>query len=170
MELILFLVSVWIVLWLALKFYRAREREALLRAMDGLTFEHYIAWLLQHQGYSHVEVTKGSGDFGADIIATKGGLRYAIQVKRHSGRVSRDAVSDAVAAKDYYGCNAAMVITNSYLSQPALDFANSVGCEIVDRGTLAAWILQVQSASPSDAQEQLPEPVAAPPSAGALIS
>ena len=46
--------------------------------------------------------------------------------------------------KDYYGCDAAMVITNSYLSQAALDFANSVGCKVVDRDILAEWILQVQ--------------------------
>lgn len=107
MELILFLIVVWIALWIYYKIYQAQQREARLRAisiaqvdsMDGLSFEHYIAWLLRQHGWERVEVTRGSGDFGADILATKNGLRYAIQVKRHSGKVSRRAVSDAVAAK-----------------------------------------------------------------------
>ncbi|MCL6642948.1 MAG: hypothetical protein K6T71_06480, partial [Candidatus Bipolaricaulota bacterium] len=39
----------------------------------------------------------------------------------------------------------AMVITNSYLSQFALDFAKSTGCVVVDRSKLAEWIFIVQS-------------------------
>lgn len=136
------------------------ESDALQRAftlsdvdnMDGIAFEHYVANLLRSEGYSKVEVSKASGDFGVDITASKSSLRYAIQVKRYSGTVSRRAVSDAVAGKGHYSCDSAMVITNSYLSKQSKEFAASVRCEIVDRDILGEWILRFQASGP---QEQL---------------
>lgn len=141
---------------------RAKEREratqeARLRTidlsdidkMDGLPFEHYIANLLKHEGFTQVEVTKGSGDFGVDVIALKSNCRYAIQVKRSSGTVSRRAVSDAVAGKRHYSCSAAMVVTNGYLSRQSKDFASSVGCEIIDRDILTEWIMRFQASGTS---------------------
>lgn len=134
------------------------KRDALQRAftlsdvdnMDGLAFEHYVANLLRSEGYSKVEVSKASGDFGVDITAFKSSLRYAIQVKRYTGTVSRRAVSDAVAGKGHYSCDLAMVITNSYLSKQSKEFARSVRCEIVDRDILGEWILRFQASGPQD--------------------
>ena len=39
--------------------------------MDGHTFEHYCAGLLRRNGFHHVEVTRGSGEQGIDILAWK---------------------------------------------------------------------------------------------------
>jgi restriction system protein len=128
--------------------------------MNGVTFEHYVARLLQHQGFARVEVSKASGDFGVDIIACKGPRRYAIQVKRWSGTLSRTAISDAVAGKEHYRCNSAMVVTNSFLSAKAKQFASSVGCEIVDRDMLSEWILKFQG--PGPAPQVLAPPMSAP--------
>ena len=141
-------------------YLRERERvaaqEARFRAlspsnidnMDGLSFEYYVATLLEHEGFTRVEVTKGSGDFGVDVVASKGSYRYAIQVKRSSGIVSRRAVSDAVAGKNHYSCNAAMVVTNGYLSKQSKQFASSVGCEIIDRDKITEWITRFQASGP----------------------
>jgi len=128
-----------------------KSREARLRAldiasvdnMDGISFEYYVAWLLKHKDFTEVMVTKGSNDYGADIIATKDDKKYSIQVKRYSSNISRRAISDAVGAKDYYGCNAAMVITNSYFSKNAKIFSNTVNCVLIDRDTLGSWILEI---------------------------
>lgn len=49
--------------------------------MDGLEFEQFCAQLLRDNGFNHVEVTKGSGDFGIDILAEKMGVTFAIQCK-----------------------------------------------------------------------------------------
>lgn len=111
--------------------------------MDGLAFERCAATLLRSEGFTDVQVTKGSGDFGVDVLASKGSLRYAIQVKRYEGVVSRQAVSDAVAGKDHFSCNAAMVITNSYLSKRSRGFARSVGCAVVDRDVLSDWLARL---------------------------
>lgn len=104
--------------------------------MNGLEFEVYIARLLRHMGYK-VENIKASVDFGVDIIAKKQDETYAIQVKRHSYPVSRRAVSDAVAGKQHYNCDKAMVITNNYFTKDAIALANSCDCILIDRKTLA---------------------------------
>ena len=66
--------------------------------MDGIEFEFYIDKLLKNEGF-YSNVTKGSNDFGVDIIASKNKERYAVQVKRYTNNVSRIAVSDAVVLK-----------------------------------------------------------------------
>ena len=108
-------------------------------AMDGLEFERYVSRILKSRGFI-TQVTPATGDLGVDIIATRGGVRYAIQVKRYQKAVSRRAVSDAVAAKDYYHCSGAMVITNSYFSSGAIELAKSAHCELVDRHIFAKWV------------------------------
>lgn len=108
--------------------------------MSGFDFEHYIGDLLSNRGYK-IKVTKPSGDFGSDIIALKDGNKYSIQVKRRVDNISRNAVSDAVAAKDYYGCNMAMVVTNSSYTSGAIELAKATKCILVDREILTDWIL-----------------------------
>ena len=49
--------------------------------MEGHDFEYYCADLLRYNGYEDVEVTKGSGDFGVDILMSKGEVTYAVQCK-----------------------------------------------------------------------------------------
>lgn len=114
--------------------------------MSGIEFEHYLQRLLMHLGYQ-VQITKGSGDLGVDLIATGNNEKYAIQAKRYeNAKVSRRAISDAVAGMAYYGCNKAMVITNNYFTPDAITLAQSTGCILIDRNTLAKWIVEYQNA------------------------
>ena len=108
-------------------------------SMDGLGFEHFVAKLLSQRGFS-AEVTKGSGDLGVDILATNPKGRFAIQVKRYNQPVSRRAVSDAVAGRDHYKCDFAMVITNNYFTNDAKKLAGTNSCLLVDRDELQIWI------------------------------
>ncbi len=134
------------------KYYIDRMRIQALRAlrladvdnMSGIDFERYVGRLLDHRGF-RTKRTKGSGDFGVDLIAHKNGIKYSIQVKRSISNVSRRAVSDAVAGKDHYGCNAAMAITNSYFSKGAIEMARSTGCELIGRDTISKWIIDFQA-------------------------
>lgn len=107
--------------------------------MKGLDFEHYVAEIMRYQGYS-TSVTRSSGDLGIDVIAKQGRTRYAVQVKRYKGPVSRHAVSDAVAGKFHYRCNQAMVVTNSTFTTGAKTLANSTQCLLIDRTQLQKWI------------------------------
>ena len=54
-----------------------------LRKIDPFEFEEYIATIYQGWGYP-CRVTKGQGDYGADIIAENDEEKLAIQVKRYS--------------------------------------------------------------------------------------
>ncbi|MCW1968179.1 MAG: restriction endonuclease [Anaerolineae bacterium] len=107
--------------------------------MDGLDFEHYVARLLSHRGY-RTHVTPGSNDYGVDVVAERGSERFAVQVKRYKGKVSRRAVSDAVGAMRHYNCNRCMVVTNSYYTDDAQVLADTNHCVLVDRDELSSWI------------------------------
>lgn len=116
--------------------------------MSGFEFEQFICHVFNKKGYE-TEITSSSGDFGVDIIAQKSSEKIAIQVKRHNSKVSRHAVSDAVAGKSYYGCNCAMVVTNSTFTEGAKDMAAKTQCILIDREILSNWINEPSILFPS---------------------
>lgn len=91
--------------------------------MDGHDYEYAVARYLKSIGYTGTKVTKGSGDFGVDVLANKGGHKYAVQCKYYSSPVGVAAVQEAVAGKVYYGCDRAMVVTNSTFTKAAWELA-----------------------------------------------
>lgn len=90
--------------------------------MDGTDFEEYCADILSLNGYD-CEVTRKSGDYGADIIAKKNGTSYAVQCKCYSGSVGLSAVQEANGGRDYYGTSRAVVLTNSSFTKQAINGA-----------------------------------------------
>ena len=99
--------------------------------MTGHEYERVVAAYLKHKGYSRVKVTKGSGDFGVDVIAHKGKKKYAVQCKYYKSPVSLDAVQEVIAGKVMYGCNAAMVVTNSTFTKAAEELAKQNGVVLI---------------------------------------
>jgi len=104
-------------------------------SMNGIDFEHFLCDLFSKSGYKS-EVTKGSGDQGADLIIEKFGERTVVQAKCYSGAVSNSAIQEAVAAKAHYNCSYAMVVTNSCFTKSAMQLANSNNVELWDREIL----------------------------------
>lgn len=75
------------------------------RLDNGYEFEKYIANLLRDLGYINVEVTSGSGDNGADVLAEKNGTTYAIQCKWSSlgnNNIGNRAVQEIFSGKAFY--------------------------------------------------------------------
>ncbi|MBH1956459.1 restriction endonuclease [Candidatus Saccharibacteria bacterium] len=105
-------------------------------AMDGLEFERYVAGLLRKNGFCNVSLTE-KYDFGVDIIAEKDGVRWGVQVKHYSGLVKASAVRQVVTGLKLYGCDRAMVVTNSTYSATARKLAAGNDCELIDRRSLA---------------------------------
>jgi len=99
--------------------------------MTGLQFEKYIANVLKQRGFMNVQLTE-QYDLGVDIIADKDGIRWGIQVKRYSGLVKAEAVRQVVTALKLYGCDRAMVVTNSTFSKQAKILARHNDCVLVD--------------------------------------
>ncbi|MEZ4632559.1 MAG: restriction endonuclease [Deinococcales bacterium] len=112
-----------------------QKQLAKIDSMKGLEFEAFVSELLAHKGYKTTN-TKGSGDFGVDVIAQRGRTRYAIQVKRYRSKVSRTAISDAVAGKYHWKCDKAWVFTNNYFTDDAKELADSTDCLLTDRDGL----------------------------------
>ncbi len=93
--------------------------------MNGHDYEYVVAQYLMGQGYTNVEVTKASGDYGIDVIANKDGHKYAVQCKYYSHPVGISAVQEVVAGKVMYGCDKAMVVTNSTYTNAAMELAQT---------------------------------------------
>lgn len=104
--------------------------------LDGHEFEYYCADLLRKRGFQGVEVTKGSGDYGIDILAERDGVTYAIQCKCYGDSVGVKAVQEAYAGRDYYDCMVGAVLTNQYFTGPAVEAAKKLKILLWDRGYL----------------------------------
>ena len=80
--------------------------------------------------------TKGSGDYGVDILAEKDGVTYAIQCKAYTSPVGVKAIQEAYAGRDYYDRMVGAVLTNQYFTKPAVEAAKKLKILLWDRGYL----------------------------------
>lgn len=119
--------------------------------MDGKKFERYLEVLFNKLGY-RVERTRYVGDYGADLITKKDGVKTVIQAKRFKNKVSIKAVQEAVAAKGKYGCSEAMVVTNSYYTKQAEELAIANSVKLWNRKDLANALLSVKKEGPIEAE------------------
>ena len=80
--LIIALLFLFLLIWFIISYIsKRRSRVRDFDLLDGHEFEYYCADLLRKRGFKEVEVTKGSGDYGIDILAERDGVTYAIQCK-----------------------------------------------------------------------------------------
>lgn len=121
---------------LFLLIFRRKQKPLPIDEMEGHDFEQFCAQLLRGRGFLEVEVTKGSGDYGVDILAEKDGVTYAIQCKRYAEPVGVGAVQEAYAGRDYYDRMVGAVLTNQYFTAPAVEAAKKLKILLWDRGYL----------------------------------
>lgn len=104
-------------------------------SLSGFEFEDFLKELFQSFGYS-AEDLPYSNDYGADLIISKGTNKIVIQAKNYNGNVGNKAVQEVVSAKVYYKCDLAMVITNSYFTQNAIETAKGSDVIMINRDKL----------------------------------
>lgn len=102
------------------------------RAAAGVEFEHEMCRILKKNGFREIRMTKTSGDFGADILAKRNGLTFAIQCKYYTGSVGVDAVQQASSGCQYYEADLPVVVTNSYFTRNAVQLAEQTGVVLWD--------------------------------------
>ena len=137
------LIAFMAVLAILIDFFLRRRRERRISRMDeleGHDFEFFCADLLRAQGFIDVEVTRGSGDFGVDILAERDGVTYAIQCKRYSSPVGVEAVLRTYGGQAYYERMVGVVMTNQYFTSPAVEAAKKLRILLWDRGYMDAMI------------------------------
>jgi restriction system protein len=83
-----------------------------------------------------VEVTQSSGDHGIDILAEKDDITYAIQCKCYTSSIGNSAIQQAHTGKSYYKKDIAVVLTNQYFTQQAIEEAKEIGVKLWDRDKL----------------------------------
>lgn len=144
MSIIIIIISIGILLSVCvgmLFLIRARKRKpGDIDLMEGHDFEFFCAELLKKRGFLEVEVTKGSGDYGIDILAEKDGVTYAIQCKCYAAPVGVKAVQEAYAGRDYYDRMVGAVLTNQYFTAPAVEAAKKLKILLWDRGYLESMM------------------------------
>lgn len=128
---ILIVIFVAITVWF---FLRRRRFTDAFEDMDGHEFEYFCADLLEQRGFVEVEVTRGSGDYGIDILAEKDGVTYAVQCKRYTAPVGVKAIQEAYAGRDYYDRMVGAVMTNQYFTAPAVEAAKKLKILLWDGG------------------------------------
>ena len=107
--------------------------------MTGHEFEDFLINLLPRLGY-RVEQKKKSREQGLDLLLERYGEKIACQVKRKKTPVSNDAIQEVIAARDYYRCQRALVITNSRFTSSAKQLAERCHVELWDRKKLKEQI------------------------------
>lgn len=110
-----------------------------MKSLTGHEFEQVIANLYEQMGYN-AEVTSGSGEQGADVIARNSFEKLAIQTKHYKGKVSNSAIQEIVAALKYYDADRALVITTSSFTSSAQDLAKSNEVKIHGRDWLKSKV------------------------------
>ena len=102
---------------------------------NGHEFEHTVAALLRMNGFD-AKVTKGSGDYGADVIATKDNVKWVFQCKWYSHPVGFEAVREAYGALNWYRADKAAVITNSTFTRQAKQYAEEYRVQLFNGAEL----------------------------------
>ena len=118
------------------------KQAAELRQLSGTEFEQYLTGLFHQHGYQ-VELTPISGDYGADLLLSKQGLRIAVQAKCYTGSVGVSAVQEALSGMAYYQCHSAWVITTGTYTTNAVELARKSKVRLLDSTELGKLIMQV---------------------------
>lgn len=120
-------------------YYRTRKAmptSSAVEGMSGVEFELHVAELLRSVGIKDVSTTPVTGDQGGDLLFTWEGTKYVVQAKRYTGSVGNKAVQEAHAAKGFYGCDRAWVVTSSRYTSSAKALAKELQIDLADGETL----------------------------------
>lgn len=93
-----------------------------------------MKWL-RGMGVEDVRTTARTGDQGGDILFRHGGQTIVVQCKRYNGAVGNEAVQQVHAAKAFYGCTGAWVVTTGTFTPAARALALRTEVELVDLAT-----------------------------------
>ena len=120
-----------------------------LRAMDPYEFEHFVADLLEAQGWD-ATVSQASVDQGLDIIAAKDSpfqQKQVIQAKRYAqdNTIRRPKVQQYSSLRQQEeGADAAVIVTTSSFSSQAESVAKNLNVKLVDAEDIYALLQETR--------------------------
>lgn len=98
--------------------------------LSPLEYEKQVAQSLEKLGWN-TRVTKGSGDQGCDVLATKNNKTVAIQCKYYSKPIGNKAVQEISAGRSFYNAQFGAVITNQSFTPAAKILATKLHIELL---------------------------------------
>lgn len=118
-----------------------------LRRIDPFTFEKVVAELFEDDGYE-VILTPQRADGGKDIYVYKKdpitNLMFMVECKRYTppNKVSVETARQLYGVVQQERANAGIIVTTSYFTKPAKDFANGVPYQLFlrDFDYLSQWL------------------------------
>ena len=113
--------------------------------MSPLDYERFCASRLESVGWK-CELTRASGDQGADVIARKNGRVLVLQCKKYGSSVGNGAVQEVVAAKGHLHGDYAAVVSNAEFTRSAIDLASSTRTLLLHHAELDAIDGRLKSA------------------------
>lgn len=129
-----------------------RTRMERLDAMDGDTFEDFVAEVFEAIGYE-VERTGGSGDEGADLKLRRGPMQAVVQCKYHArGIVGSPDLQKFLGTIHQSGSRIGYFVTTTGFTLSAEKFAAHQPMELIDGPRLAELIREILT------QAKPPEP------------
>lgn len=115
-------------MYIDLSYYKKRYSEE-----KGRAFEFYCKDIFEIQGFTDLQVTSSSGDYGVDILGYYKGELYAIQCKYYESKVSNHAVEEVYSGGNYYGATRYAVITNNTFTDAAKEQAGKLNVILLDK-------------------------------------
>ena len=111
-----------------------------INLLSGIEFEKLLCDKFKELGF-YAEMTKGSGDFGADIIIeTKNQSKIIVQCKRFKNKVNLKAVQEVIGAVGHFNADVGIVITNNTFLNSAKKLAESNDIELWDGSKLKLFL------------------------------
>jgi Restriction endonuclease len=101
---------------------RYRTADVDVAALTPDAYEAHCARLLRECGWE-ANVVGGTGDQGADILATRGGVRVALQCKRYARPVGNGAVQEVIAGRHMFDAHGAAVVSPTPFTRAARELA-----------------------------------------------
>ncbi|TPR18084.1 restriction endonuclease [Apilactobacillus timberlakei] len=123
--------------------YQAKNRLKEIDGFDGYQFENITCQLLKKLGFQDVKLTKGSSDYGIDVLAKNGETTYGFQCKLYSSPVGIKAVQEVSSGIEYYKCKKAIVISNSYFTPHAISASKELNVDLWNRDKLLDLLTEI---------------------------
>ncbi|MBC1523923.1 restriction endonuclease [Listeria booriae] len=103
-------------------------------------FTQIIAKLFKSQGYNITNID-GFEDNGGDLLLEKDSTKYAVQIKHYNPlsnteRIKPSDIQKFYATKKLTGVDRLIFLTTTYFYSHAIDKANDLGIELIDREQL----------------------------------
>lgn len=90
------------------------------------SFERIISRLLMCEGFENVRLVGGSGDMGADVIASRNGKRWLFQAKQWKSPVGIEVVQETLNALVKYGATIPVIVASHGFEKSVYDYRTTL--------------------------------------------